>query len=55
MKIGNLMHSEFGKILGTFAKLRIASITFVMSVCPSLRPSDSVEQLGSQWADFHKF
>jgi hypothetical protein len=25
-------------LLGTFAKLRIATISFVMSVCPSVRP-----------------
>jgi hypothetical protein len=32
-----------------FAKLRQATITFVTSVCPSVR----MEQLGSHWADFH--
>jgi len=36
MKIWNLMHSKFGNILDVFAKLRIASIIFVVSVCPSV-------------------
>ena len=31
--------------LGAFAKLRKATISFVMSVCPSVL----VEQLGSHW------
>ena len=35
--------------LGAFAKLRKATITFVMSVCPSVR----MEYLGSHWTDFH--
>jgi hypothetical protein len=39
MKIDDLMHSKFEKILGAFAKLRIVSITFVMSVYPSVRPT----------------
>ena len=37
-------------ILGTFAKFRKAIISFIMSVCPSVR----MEQLGSQWMDFHE-
>jgi hypothetical protein len=36
--------------LGTIAKLRKATINFVMSVCPSVR----MEQLGSHWTDFHE-
>ena len=36
--------------LGDFAKLRKASISFVMSVGPSVR----MEQLGSHWTDFHE-
>jgi len=36
--------------LSCFAKLRKATISFVMSVCPSVR----MEQLGSRWTDFHK-
>ena len=36
--------------LGAFAKLRKATISFVMSVCLSLR----MEQLGSHWKDFHE-
>jgi hypothetical protein len=34
--------------LGDFAKLRKATISFVMSVCPSVR----MEQPGSHWTDF---
>jgi hypothetical protein len=36
--------------LGAFAKLRKVTIIFVMSVCPSVR----MEQLGSNWTDFHE-
>ena len=35
-------------LLGAFAKLRKATISFVLSVCPSVR----MEQLGSNWTDF---
>jgi hypothetical protein len=38
------------KFLGAFAKLRKGSISFVKSVCPSVR----MEQLGSQWTEFHE-
>jgi len=31
------------------AKLRKATISFIMFVCSSVR----MEQLGSQWTDFH--
>jgi hypothetical protein len=37
-------------ILVDFAKLRIATISCLMSVRPSVR----MEQLGSVWTDFHK-
>jgi hypothetical protein len=37
-------------ILGAFAKLRNVTISFVMSVCPSVR----MEQLGSHWTDIHE-
>jgi hypothetical protein len=36
--------------LGEFAKLPKATISFVMSVCPSV----CMEQLGSHWMDFHE-
>ena len=36
--------------LGASSNLRKATISFAMSVCPSLRR----EQLGSHWTDFHK-
>ena len=37
------------QFLGEFAKLRKATISSVMSVGPSVL----MEQLGSQWTDFH--
>jgi hypothetical protein len=37
-------------ILGAFAELRKATISFVMSVLPSVH----VEQLDSYWTDFHE-
>jgi hypothetical protein len=40
-------------ILGAFAKLREASISFAMSVCLSVCLSVRMEQLGSHWTDFH--
>ena len=36
-------------VSGAFAKLRKATIGFVMSACVSVR----MEQLGSHWLDFH--
>jgi len=39
--------------LGEFAKLWKATISFVLSVCPSVRPFTWI-QLGSHWADFHE-
>jgi len=35
-------------VLGGFTKLRKVTISFVMSVCPSVR----MEQLGSHWTNF---
>ena len=40
------------KFLGVFSKLREMTIAFVMSVCPSFRPSVRMRQLGSYWMDF---
>ena len=39
-----------GKTSDAFAKLRKATIFFVMSVRPSVR----MEKLGSHWSDFHE-
>jgi len=36
-------------ILGALAKVRKATIIFVMYVCPSVR----MKQLGSHWNDFY--
>jgi hypothetical protein len=40
------------RFLGTFSKLRKATIGFVLSVCPSVSPSVRIEQLRFQWKDF---
>jgi len=40
--------------LGMFAKLQIATIGFVVSVHPSVRPSVRMERLGSHWTDCHE-
>jgi hypothetical protein len=37
-------------LLGAFEKLRKATISFTMSVCPTVR----MEQLGSHGTDFHE-
>ena len=44
---------KFTYILGAFAKLRKATISFVMSVCPPASPSVRIEQLRSHWTDFN--
>jgi hypothetical protein len=35
-------------------KIAKATISFVISVCLSTRPSFRVEQLGSHWTDFYE-
>jgi hypothetical protein len=40
--------------LGAFAKLRKATISFVMSVCLSVCPSVRMEQLGFHWTYFYE-
>jgi hypothetical protein len=40
--------------VGAFAKLRKANISFVMSVCPYIRPPVSKQQLGYRRTDFHE-
>ena len=40
--------------LGAFAKLRKATIRIFMSVCPSIRPSVRMKQLGSLSTDFRE-
>ena len=37
-----------------FAKFRKATVSFVVSVCPSVRPSVCMEKLGSHWTVFFK-
>jgi hypothetical protein len=41
-------------VLGTSAKLRKATVSFVMSVRTSVYPSARMEQLGFHWTDFHE-
>jgi len=55
MKTNHVEHvyRETGEFLGAFTNLRKAALSFVMSVRPSVRPSVRMEQLGSQWTDFH--
>jgi hypothetical protein len=40
--------------LGVFSELRKATVCFCLLVCPSLRPSERMEQLGFDWTDFQK-
>jgi len=49
----------YPSLLGAFVKLRKATVSFLMSICPSVRlynpPSDlSWKKLGSHWTDFHE-
>jgi hypothetical protein len=41
-------------LLGALAKLRNATITFIMSVRASVCPSVRMEQLDSHWTNFYK-
>jgi len=41
-------------IVGSFAKLRKANISFVISVCVSVRPSVRVEEHGCHWTEFYE-
>jgi hypothetical protein len=42
------------RFVGAFAKLREATISFIMSVRPSARPPARMEQLGSHKTDFYE-
>jgi hypothetical protein len=44
----------FKQLLDAFAELRKATISFVMSVCSSVRPSVHMEQIYSYRTDFHE-
>jgi len=48
----SLIH--FYTSLGEFAKMRTATISFLMSVCVSVRSPIRMEQLGSHWTKFHE-
>jgi hypothetical protein len=48
--ISVLQNCDLLSFLGAFEKLRKATISFVMSVCPSVR----TEQLGYHWTKFPK-
>jgi hypothetical protein len=48
-----LVRTDFS-LLGAFAKLRKATISFIVSVCLSVCPSVRMKQLGSNLTDFHE-
>ena len=52
MKITSYVCVELNVFLGAFAKLRKASINFIMSVCPSDCPRGTRLSLGG--GDFHE-
>jgi hypothetical protein len=47
-----LLHNRlaYTNIVGAFVKLRIATASFIMTICPSVR----MEQLRLPWMDFHE-
>ena len=47
-----VMEAWLHSFLGAFTKLRNATVSFVMSVRTSVRPSARMEQLGCHWTDF---
>jgi len=47
-------YGQNAQFLGACAKLRKVTISFVMSVCPPVRPSVRKEQLGSHWTHFYE-
>jgi len=52
--IYDISHLRVNGFLGPFAKLRKTTISFVMSVCSSIRPAAHMQQLSSHWMDIHK-
>jgi hypothetical protein len=40
--------------LDVFEKLRITTVSVIMSVCLAIRPSVFVEQFDSHWTGFHE-
>jgi hypothetical protein len=48
------LHYKRNLILDAFVKLRKATISFFMSVCPSVLLAARMEQLGSHWTDFRE-
>ena len=54
---GTVCRCEFKPFIGAFAKLRKATVSFVMPGCPSVRPSVRIRrdgQMGSHWTDFNE-
>jgi hypothetical protein len=47
--------TSLGHILDASKNCKAATISFVMAVCLSVRPSVFVEQLGFHWTDFNEF
>jgi hypothetical protein len=59
INIWNLLHLPchlqiHRRFSGAFAKLRRATISSIICVCPSILPFVCMEQLGSHWTDFHE-
>jgi len=50
MRLFSVLSVGTDKFLGAFAELQRENVSFVMSVCPSVR----MEQLGSHWTDFNE-
>jgi hypothetical protein len=48
-----ILQAVMTEILDVFPKSRKATVSFVMSVCPSIRTFIRMYQLGSHRADFH--
>jgi len=49
-KFSTYYESSYHTLYRRVRKLRIATLSFVMPACPSVR----IEQLGFQWTDFHE-
>ena len=52
--LSSLAKGVIFKLLGAFAKLRKATIGFVISVRQHARPSVRMEKLGPHWMDFNE-
>jgi len=57
LQTGNtfLKGTQILSFLVAFAKLRKVTISFIMFVCLSTRPSSHMKQLDANWMDFRDF